>query len=172
MAENQNPNDAQAQAPSEAQNTGQLRLQKIYVKDVSLETPNSPQLFLTPSQAQPQVELNINTGSTVINQEQGLFEVVLHITVTVKMDNKTAFLVEVQQSGLFTLTHFLQNQLHYMLGAYCPSILFPYAREAISDLVTRAGFPPLLLEPVNFDALYTQHMQQRQAPQVHVSENA
>jgi preprotein translocase subunit SecB len=167
MAENQNPN------PQTEAQMGQLRLQKIYVKDLSLETPNSPQLFLLQNQAQPQVELNINTASTVVNQEQNLYEVVLHVTVTVKMEEKTAFLVEIQQSGLFTLSQFAQNQLHYMLGAYCPGILFPYAREAVSDLVTRGGFPPLLLEPVNFDALYTQHMQRQQqsSPQVQVSES-
>jgi preprotein translocase subunit SecB len=154
-------NTAAQDGGAQQQTQGQMRMQKIYVKDISLETPNSPQVFMQQQQFQPQVDFNINANSQRIQED--LFEVTLNVTVTVKNGEQTAFLVEVQQAGLFTLTGFQSQQLHYMLGAYCPSVLFPYARESVSDLVTRSGFPPLLLEPVNFDAAYGQHLEQQQA---------
>lgn len=153
-----NPNQAAGQAnPEQAAQQGQLRINKLYVKDISVETPNSPSIFMTHVQSQPHVDFRINTGTSTI--QENLHEVVLSVTVTVKMDNTIAFLVEVQQAGLFQISGFPQQQLHYLLGSYCPNLLFPFAREAVSDLVTRGGFPPLLLEPVNFDALYAQQMQ-------------
>lgn len=152
-------NNAAQNGGAQQQTQGQFRMQKIYVKDISLETPNSPQMFMQQQQFQPKVDFNINANSQRIQND--LFEVTIHATVTVKNGEQTAFLVEVQQAGLFSLTGFQPQQLHYMLGAYCPSVLFPYAREAVSDLVTRSGFPPLLLEPVNFDAAYGQHLEQQ-----------
>lgn len=136
----------------------QFAIQKIYVKDVSFESPNAPQMFT--AEWQPAHNLELNTNGQALGEN--VYEVVLSLTVTAKNGEDTAFLVEVQQCGIFTLAGFSDEDLGTMLGAYCPNLLFPYAREAISDLVTRGGFPPLLLAPVNFDALYAQHLQERE----------
>ncbi|UCE89879.1 MAG: protein-export chaperone SecB [Pseudomonadota bacterium] len=142
--------------------TGQnLVIQKIYVKDISFEAPNTPGIFRV--EWNPEVSLELNTNAQRL--EEGVFEVVLSLTVTVKNAEQTAFLVEVQQAGIFTLTGFDTPTLNAMLGSYCPNILFPYAREAVSDTVTRGGFPQLLLTPVNFDALYAQHVEQSKQEQ-------
>ena len=145
-------------APTEKQ----FAIQKIYTKDLSFETPNSPAIFT--QKWEPTVTLNL--GTQVQPMENSLFEVSLTITVTVKCGETTAYLVEVNQSGIFTLVGFDEHEMGPMVGSFCPNILFPYAREAISDLVTRGGFPQMLLAPVNFDALYAQHLQQlqQQAP--------
>lgn len=136
----------------------QFALQKLYVKDVSFETPNSPEIFT--SKWEPQVEFNL--ASNAQNLQEDLYEVGLTVTVTVKLADKTAYLVEVCQAGIFTLTGFSDQEMGPMIGSFCPNILFPYAREAVSDLVIKGGFPPMLLAPVNFDALYMQHVQQSQ----------
>ena len=133
-----------------------LEIQRVYLKDVSLETPNSPQIF-SERQWQPEINLQINSTSAIVSDE--LREVVLKLTVTAKLGDRTAYLVEVQQAGVFMLTGFPDEQLGPVLGAFCPNILFPFAREAIASLVSKGGFPPLLLNPVNFDALYLQHTQ-------------
>lgn len=138
---------------------GQFAIQRIYCKDVSLETPNSPTIFQ--EQWQPQADLQIDNKADELGN--GVYDVTLSITATVKVGDKVAFLVEVNQCGIFSATGIPQEQMGPMLGAFCPNILFPYAREAISDISNRAGFPPLLLSPVNFDALYAQRMQQAQA---------
>ena len=135
----------------------QFIIQKIYIKDVSFETPNSPVIFT--QQWEPKVEFNL--ASNAQGLENGLFEVGLTVTVTVKLEEKTAYLAELTQAGVFTITGFQEEELAAMIGSYCPTILFPYAREAVSDLVIKGGFPPLLLAPVNFDALYMQHLQQQ-----------
>ncbi len=137
----------------------QFAIQKIYLKDVSLESPNAPAVFQE-GDWKPEINVQINTEAKKVTEE--LNEVTLTVTVTAKQDDKTAFLVEVKQSGLFLLKGFPQEQLGGMLGAFCPETLFPYAREAISDLVSKGGFPQLLLSPVNFNALYMQHQQQQQ----------
>lgn len=136
----------------------QFTIQKIFIKDVSFESPNAPEVF-TEAEWKPEVNVQINTETKPISE--GLHEVVLSVTITAKQLEKTAFLVEVKQSGLFHMSGFEQDQLGGMLGAYCPEILFPYAREAISDLVAKGGFPQMLLSPVNFNALYMQHQQQQ-----------
>lgn len=136
-----------------------FEIQRIYTKDVSFESPNSPQTFV--EDWKPEVSLNLETKSNRINDD--LHEVVLSITATVSTNKKTAFLIEVHQAGVFLIRHFPTEQLHHMLGSFCPNILFPYAREVVSDLVVRGGFPQLLLAPVNFDALYAEHMKQQQA---------
>jgi len=143
---------------SEEQNQQQFAIQKIYLKDVSFESPNAPQVF-SDGQWKPDVNVQINTEVKKLNDE--LNEVTLTVTVTAKQEQSTAFLVEVKQAGIFQLAGFEQEQLGGMLGAYCPEVLFPYAREAISDLVTKGGFPQMLLSPVNFNALYMQHQQQQ-----------
>lgn len=135
-------------------------IQKIYLKDVSLETPNSPGIF-TEQQWQPQSEVRLETGATPLAQD--LFEVVLTVTVTSKLGERTAYLAEVQQAGIFTLRGFDDSQMGHMLHAFCPNILFPFAREEIASLVGKSGFPLLLLNPINFDGLYLQRLQQQQA---------
>ncbi len=147
----------------ETQTEKQFALQKLYIKDVSFETPNSPAVFT--QQWEPKVEFNLASNAQAL--QENLYEISLTVTVTVKLQDKTAYLVEVSQAGIFTLTGFEEHELGPMIGSYCPNILFPYAREAVSDLVVKGGFPPMLLAPVNFDALYMQHvqqMQQQQAP--------
>jgi preprotein translocase subunit SecB len=143
-----------------------FELQRIYTKDVSFETPNSPGVFTL--DWNPENQMSLNSDVTTLGNDT--FEIVLTITVTSKLGDKTAFLVEVKQAGIFTLANFPDNEMGPMLGAYCPNILFPYAREAISDLVTKGGFPTLLLAPVNFDQLFAQHMQQQQAAKEAASE--
>lgn len=134
-----------------------FEIQRIFVKDLSFEAPNTPHTFT--EEWKPEVSLNLETKSTHI--EENLHEVVLSITATVTSNKKTAFLIEVHQAGVFMIQKFPNEQLHQMLGSFCPNILFPYAREVVSDVVVRGGFPQLILAPVNFDALYHQHMEQQ-----------
>jgi len=153
------PNAAPEAAAGSEQPREQFVLQKIYIKDLSFEAPNTPQIFA--EKWEPKTELEIGTKAASLGDNN--YESTLHITVTVKVNEKTAFLVEVHQSGIFALMGFDQNRLDYMLNAYCPSILFPYLREAVSDVVTRGGFQPLLLAPINFDAYYAQRINQLKA---------
>ena len=132
-------------------------IHSIYLKDVSFESPNAPAIFM--EQVQPQIQMDLNITSNPLAED--VFEVVLSVTITAKAEDKTAFLVELQQAGAFSLKGFDDDTIGPMLGIYCPNLLFPYAREAISNLVTKGGFPQLLLEPVNFEALYAQHMQEQ-----------
>ena len=134
-----------------------FEIQRIYVKDLSYEAPNTPHTFT--EDWKPEVQLNLETKSSRI--QENVHEVILSVTATVMSSKKSAFLVEVHQAGIFMVTGFASDQLHQMLGSFCPNILFPYAREAISDLVVRGGFPQLILAPVNFDALYAQHLQEQ-----------
>lgn len=149
--------DAQKPTTSGEQAEQQFALQKIYLKDISFETPNSPQIFT--EEWKPEVNVELATAGKPLNEE--VMEVVLSVTVTAKLNGKTAYLAEVHQAGVFTLTGFNSNELEHMQGSYCPNLLFPYAREAISDLIGKGGFPQLLLAPVNFDALLAQHKQQQ-----------
>ncbi|MCS5712678.1 protein-export chaperone SecB [Candidatus Berkiella aquae] len=132
-------------------------IQRIYVKDVSFETPHAPEIFR--EEWKPEVNVDLQTKTNRL--EESIYEVVLHLTVTVKMGERVAFLVEVHEAGIFTVKGFNQDQLGHALGSMCPNILYPYARETISDIVIRGGFPQLLLAPVNFDALYLQHLEQQ-----------
>ncbi len=140
--------------------TSQFIIQRLYVKDSSYEAPGTPQIFRL--DWAPEVNLDLQTKADTL--EPNTFEVILTLTVTVKLGQATAFLVEVRYAGIFTIASFPAEQMQPILKSYCPSILFPYAREAVTDLVTRGGFPPLYLAPINFDALYEQQMQ-AQAPQ-------
>lgn len=153
MAEND-----QAAAGNDNQNQPQFALQRIYVKDLSFESPNSPAMFK--EQWKPQVSLDLNTSNNKISDNQ--YEVVLSLTVTAKMDEKVAYIVEIQQAGVFLVKGIEAQQLGQMLGAYCPSILFPYAREAIDGIVNKGSFPALMLAPVNFDAIYAQALKRKQ----------
>lgn len=135
----------------------QFEIQRIFVKDISFEAPNTPHTFV--EKWEPEVQLNLETKSNKV--QDNLHEVVLSITATVTTAKKTAFLIEVHQAGVFMINNFPQDQMHQMLGSFCPNILFPYAREVVSDMVVRGGFPQLILAPVNFDALYAQHMEKQ-----------
>jgi preprotein translocase subunit SecB len=140
------------------QNEQEFGIHSIYLKDVSFEAPNSPEMFKT--QFQPEIQMNLNLETNSL--EDNVFEVVLSVTVSAKANDKSAFLVELQQAGVFTLKGFSDENMGPMLGIYCPNVLFPYARESVANLVSKGGFPQLLLEPVNFEALYAQHIQEQQ----------
>lgn len=144
------------------QNQGQFALQRIYVKDLSFEAPHAPATFL--SEWQPEISVELSTQASRLEDGKN-YEVVLALTVTAKNNNATAFLVEVKQAGIFTIDGVPEAQLGQLLGAYCPNLLFPYARETISDVVTRGSFPQLLLAPVNFDAVFAEAQRKRQADQ-------
>ncbi len=149
MAENTTPE----------QNGPQFVLQRIYTKDISFETPNSPAIFT--EQWEPAINVNLNSANTQL--QEGLFEVVLSVTVTATVGEKTAYLAEVQQAGIFVVSGFNEQEMGGMLNSYCPNMLFPFAREVISDLVNKGSFPQMLLAPINFDALYAQHLQAQTA---------
>ncbi len=138
---------------------GQFAIQKVYIKDISFETPYSPEIFA--DEWAPTVNMNLSSEATRLKEELGdLYEVVLTVTVTVNIGEKTAYLIEVQQAGIFHIKGFPEEMVSRMVSTICPNILFPFAREVVSDLVTRGGFPQLLLAPVNFEALYAQQQQQ------------
>ncbi|HET8904370.1 MAG TPA: protein-export chaperone SecB [Saccharospirillum sp.] len=131
----------------------QFAIQRIYTRDVSFESPNAPAIFR--EEWKPQIKLDLNTRTRTL--DENVVEVVLIITVEAKIGEKTAFLTEVQQAGVFTISGFPDETRDQMIGAYCPSVLFPYAREAVDTAVTKGSFPALMLAPVNFDALYLQN---------------
>jgi len=153
MAEEQN----QA-AAAEQEQQAQFQLQKLYVKDVSFEIPNAPQIF----QDEGQVEIKLNLAQKVDDLAEGIHEVVLTVTVTATSGEKTAYLAEVQQAGIFAIVGLPEQGKHAALNTLCPHTLFPYARRMITDLVAEGGFPPLVLQPINFDQIYAQRMQEAQ----------
>lgn len=136
----------------------QFNLQRVYTKDISFETPNSPEVFL--AEWQPDMNLNLDVRHRDLGDSN--YEVTLSVTVTVKSNDKTAFLVEVQQAGIFQIEGMPEEQFDPIVKIMCPNILFPYAREVVSDLVSRGSFPQLLLAPVNFEAIYAHQMQEQQ----------
>ena len=135
-------------------------IEKVYVKDLSLEIPNAPQAFL--EREQPTVDIQLHHNST--NIDEGLYQTVLTVTVTAKVQDRTLFLVEAAQAGIFVLRNIPQTDIDPVLGIACPNILFPYVREVVSDTVVRAGFPPVMLNPVNFEALYQTQREAQGAP--------
>ena len=161
MAEN---NDTQAGAAGGQQgdeNQPQFALQRVYIKDSSFEAPNTPTIFQ--EQWKLEVTMDLNTSHTDLGE--GQYEVVLQLTLTAKIGDKTAYIVEVQQAGIFVVRNFDDSRQGQMLGAYCPNVLFPYARESVDTLVTKGSFPPLMLAPVNFDAIYQQALERRRQEQ-------
>jgi len=144
---------------SEQEAQPEFNIQRVYVKDISFECPNSPEIFK--KEWAPEVSMDIDTQSKKL--EEGVFEVTLSLTATAKIGEEVAFLCEVKQAGIFSVSQLEGAQLAHCLNAFCPNILFPYAREAVSNLVTRGTFPQLNLAPVNFDALFQQAMQKQQA---------
>lgn len=155
--------DTQAKQPEAKQPQAEkpqpvFTIEKLYIRDLSVEVPNAPQVFL--ERETPQVNVNLNTEGKRV--DEGIFEVALHVTVTAKVnDEKTIFLVEAVQAGIFQIRNVPESDVEPIMMIGCANILFPYAREAVSDAVTRAGFQPVLLAPVNFEALF--HARQKQA---------
>ena len=141
--------------------TQQFVIQKIYVKDLSFESPNSPAVFL--DKWEPDINLHLRNKSKALGDDT--HEVILEVTVTAKLNEKTVFLVEAQVAGIFNITGYEETQIDGWTSSVCPQLLFPYVREVVSDLVVRGGFPQLLLAPINFDALYRQHLEQNSATQ-------
>lgn len=150
--------DKPHQTPQGDANAPHFEIQRIYIKDLSFEAPNTPHTFL--EDWKPEVQLNLETKSNRI--QENVHEVILSVTATVTTAKKSAFLIEAHQAGIFMISGFPSEQLRQMLGSFCPNILFPYAREVISDVVMRGGFPQLILAPVNFDMLYAQHLEDQQ----------
>ncbi|PID66949.1 MAG: protein-export chaperone SecB [Gammaproteobacteria bacterium] len=138
-----------------------FEINRIYIKDLSLETPNTPEIFK--DDWDPEINLKLDNDLQVL--EEDLYEVSLTLTVTATNQEKTAYVVEVEKAGIFTLQHFEEQQKGYIVGAMIPNILFPYARETISSLIQKAGFPPILLNPINFDAIYQQQVEEQKAGQ-------
>ncbi|HZZ94816.1 MAG TPA: protein-export chaperone SecB [Usitatibacter sp.] len=144
---------------SQAQSQPVFSIEKVYVKDLSLEIPNAPQAFL--EREAPTVDIQLHHNSSGV--EDGIYQTVLTVTVTAKVGDKTLFLVEAGQAGIFTVRNVPAQELEAILAIACPNILFPYVREVVSDTVTRAGFPPVVLNPVNFEAIYQQGREQQAA---------
>ena len=134
-------------------------IEKIYVKDLSVEVPNAPEIYL--ERESPQIEIQLNTEGRGLGD--GIFEVVLTVTVTAKLEEKVVFLVEAGQGGVFRIMNVPNEQIEPLVAVACPNILFPYAREVVSDAVTRAGFSPIVLQPVNFEAMYMARLEEQQA---------
>ena len=153
MAEENTPNEAAEQQ----QQGAQFQIQRVYTKDISFETPNSPAIFQ--KEWKPEIKLDLDTRTAELGTN--MYEVVLAVTVTATIGEETAFLCEVQQAGIFTIGEMPEQNKAHTLGSFCPNMLFPYAREAISNLVNRGTFPPLNLAPVNFDAIFAAYLQKR-----------
>lgn len=133
-------------------------IQKIYTKDISFETPNSPEIF----REEWKPELDLQLGNEYARVDEDNHEIILTVTVTARVGDKVAFLAEVKQAGIFSLTGYSDQEMGPLVGSYCPNTLFPFAREVISDVVLKGGFPQLVLAPVNFDAMYMKQMEQAQ----------
>jgi preprotein translocase subunit SecB len=136
-----------------------FQIQRIYLKDLSLEQPNSPTILL--EQKQPQVEINLNLAAAPVSD--GIYEVCVTATVTTKIEDKTLFLIEAKQAGIFEIRNLPEEQLQPIIGIACPQIVYPYLRAIVSDVCTRAGFPPVVLSEVNFQAMYEAQRQQAAA---------
>ncbi len=152
----------ESSAPAGADTEQQrFHIHKIYLKDLSFESPAAPAIFSTNAEVQPQVNLQVNTETQRVGET--VYEVTLSITVSGEDSTRTVFLVELKQAGLFDIAGFTETERGHLLGAQCPSVLFPFAREVIADLVQKGALPQLVLQPINFDAVYAQQLQQRQA---------
>jgi preprotein translocase subunit SecB len=148
-----------ADEPAQASNEKQLMLQKIYIKDMSFESPRAPEVFTLDRTANTQ--LNIGSGNRQIDGNH--VEVTLTLTIESKDGDDTLFLIEIVQAGIFTISGYTDQERGVLLGSFCPGTLYPFAREAVAEIASKGGFPQLLLQPINFDALYAQALQQRQA---------
>ena len=167
--EDNNPevvNPEQATGPENAP-AQDLAIRIMYLKDSSFESPNTPAVFQ--DNLKPAYDINVNSNVKVV--EENLHEVVLTVSITAKAGEKIVYLSEVQQAGLFASTGFNQQQLHQILGTFAPTQLFPYAREAVNSLINKGGFPSVVLQPINFDGLYVQHVQQMAAQEAGQNQN-
>jgi len=154
--------DTGAQAPSQPE--AQFALQRIYLKDLSFESPKAPESFR--QQWQPKINMELNSRFNAL--ESDLYEVILSLTITANNESEEAvYLIEVQQAGIFLVKGLEPEALQQTLGSFCPSVLFPYAREAVDNLAIKGSFPPLMLAPVNFDAIYSETLKQRADSQQH-----
>jgi preprotein translocase subunit SecB len=151
--------EAKKETQQQSEDPRQFAIQRLYIKDFSFELPGGADTFR--HEWKPQMNIDIHTDTAPL--EDDVYEVTLKLTVTVKSQDKHAFVVEATQAGIFTIKEFPEDQLKHFLGSYCPSILYPYVREAITNMVTKASFPQLVLAPINFDALYAKHLEQQQA---------
>lgn len=142
---------------NQAESQQQFQIQKIYTKNISFESPKAPEIFL--QEFQPQLEVDLNVETDVL--DEGMHHVLIRVTATTKIEGTTAFLCEVEQAGIFVISGFDDSELQYLLASQCPAALFPYARETISSLVAKGGFPQLILEPVSFDAMFASHLEQQ-----------
>lgn len=164
MTDSEHPDEHNGDGPSaggpdRSRDGRAFEIQKIYIKDVSFESPNSPQAFTQPWQP----EISQQLGNRSIKLGDGTYEVVLMLTLTVRVGDRTAYLIEVQQAGVFAIRGYAREELENLLGNHCPNILFPFVREAISDLVTKGGFPQFILPQVNFAAVFAEYKQQKAA---------
>jgi len=143
--------------------TGQFALQKIYVKDLSFEAPNTPDVFVNgeTDQAEPKMELNLKNRHADLPGDN--YEVVLHVSLHATLNKRTLFMVEIEQAGIFLIQGYAEQERKALLNTYCPSTLFPFVREAVSSVIGKGGFPAMLLQPINFDALFAQAVQERGA---------
>ncbi|MCX7072825.1 MAG: protein-export chaperone SecB [Gammaproteobacteria bacterium] len=153
------PNPVPPSAPTvEGAPARQVFLQRLFLKDASLEMPNAPRILTV--ETPPAIDVQVGTGIDML--ASGVFQVTLQVTVTAKINEEVAFLCEVHQAGIFQMANFDNNaELQHVLAAYCPSVILPFAREAIANLISRTGYPPVMLQPINFDALYAQHLAQQ-----------
>tara|TARA_R110002074_G_scaffold118690_5_gene251451 strand:+ start:6895 stop:7398 length:504 start_codon:yes stop_codon:yes gene_type:complete len=154
MSENENQNQNEAAQPAQAN----FALQRIYVKDISFESPNSPMVFQ--KQWKPEVKMDLNTKNTKLGDDH--YEVVVSVTLTVTVETMTAYIVEVQQAGIFAVQGIEGGHLAQALNAFCPNLLFPYLRETVDTIVIKGSFPAMMLAPVNFDAIFAQAVMQKQ----------
>ncbi|MBF0357718.1 MAG: protein-export chaperone SecB [Magnetococcales bacterium] len=153
MAETDQDNEVEAEGkPEQGSEQAAFHVEKLYIKDLSYESPNSPDIFQ--NLGEPKVELNLDTGATQKGPEH--YEATLHVTVTVKNAEKTLFIIEISYGGIFMIRNFAKEQVDALLGIECPTIIFPYVRRVISDLVSEGGFKPLILDPINFPAIFHQ----------------
>ena len=158
----ENPQAINTRGTVAGDNQGNMAFHKVYVKDISYESPNTPKIFT--ETWTPDVDVDFGFNDTRLTEDE--YEVELTITVSVRADNRTVFLAEVKMAGLFSLAGFADETMKMILGSYCPGMIFPYARELITELSTRGGFMPMILAPANFDILYAQRMQQKTAAKV------
>ena len=158
MSEEEQDQEAATQAGEEP--ARRFQIHRIYLKDVSFESPATPGLFAAGTDFQPSINFQLNTEQSQIGER--LYEVVLGVTVTATHQERTVFLVELKQAGLFEITGFEEEAFNQMVGAYCPAILYPYVRAAVADLVQRGALPPVLLQPINFDAVYARERARQQ----------
>jgi len=140
-------------------------IKKLYLKDISFESPLSPMVF-THGDIEPNMEINLQVGHALLDKDSNIYDVILTITVTAKNDSDTLFLIEVLQGGIFEIRGVPENELPFALEIACPNVLLPFAREAISDIATKGGFPQLLINPINFEALYNQRLEEAAAKEI------